>query len=547
MDDPRNPGLRQRLLLAGGPILTMGDPLRVEAVAVIGERIAHAGALDDCRAALGSGRRELDLGGRALLPGFVDAHCHPFLHAHAASWLPVGPDVAPTIDALVEVLRAEAEQLPSGLPLRAFGYDYRRYPELRHPHSTELDRAATDREIYVMNVSGHGGVLNSAGLAAHGITPHTPDVDGGVLGRFPDGTLNGLVWDAACDLLTGPDGVKIGRHGPNFHLPEPPERMAGLLDDAQAEFLGHGVTTAVDAQVSRREMEAYLEARSADRLRFRVEMLVLSALLDEVLALGMTRRLGDDRLAFAGIKLYADGSLGAGTAWFPDGYAADRDQRGHLFHEPERFRSALARAHAAGLQTATHAQSPHAISLVLDAIEAAQRSVPRLDARHRIEHCGLPTDALIERMAALGVVPVPQPGHQHAFGEGVVRTVGRELGERYEPIGLFARAGIPVVLSSDAPVAPPHPLPAIRAAVDRHTAEGGTLGGPELRVDVLTALKGHTIGAAWSIHREASVGSLEAGKLADLAVLSADPLAVEVEALGEIRVEETWVGGERVH
>ena len=171
---------------------------------------------------------------------------------------------------------------------------------------------------------------------------------------------------------------------------------------------------------------------------------------------------------------------------------------------------------------------------------------PRSDPRHRIEHCGLPTDDQIERMARLGVVPVPQPGHHEAYGDGVMRSVGADLGGRYNPIGAFVRAGLTVALSSDAPVSAPHPLRAVRAAVDRRTVLGTVLGGPELRIDVATGLRAHTIDAARSVHRERSIGSLEPGKLADLVVLSADPTAVPLAQLDAIRVEETWVGGTRL-
>jgi predicted amidohydrolase YtcJ len=534
-----------RLLFAGGPILTMVGAGRPTALAVRGDRIVAVGSLTECRDALGAAAREVDLAGRCLMPGFVDAHCHPLMLAQTDGWLDASPEAAPTIDALVDLLRARAAEMPPGVPLRAYGHDYRRIPEFRQPRATDLDRAATDREIYVMNVSGHGGVLNSFGLAAHGITSATPDIDGGHIGRGPDGSPDGLLWDAACDLLTGDDGVKIGRHGPNIHLPESPARLTQLLEDAQATFLRAGVTTVVDAQVTRREMETYLRWRAAGSLRVRIEMLVLSALLDDVLRLGIVERLGDDWCAIAGIKLYADGALGAGTAWFPEGYANQPDQHGQLYHEPAAYQTLVRRAHAAGLQTATHAQSPGAIGMVLDAIECAQRSTPRDDARHRIEHCGLPTDAQVERMARLDVVPVVQPGHHEAYGDGVIRSVGRELGERYNPMGSFARAGVRFALSSDAPVARPHPLRAIRAAVDRRTVSGTVLGGPELRIDVATALRAHTLDAAFATHRERMVGSLEVGKLADLVLLSADPLAVELSALDAIRVEETWVGGVR--
>jgi predicted amidohydrolase YtcJ len=301
----------------------------------------------------------------------------------------------------------------------------------------------------------------------------------------------------------------------------------------------------VDAQVSRRELETYIAARDAGRIGVRVNMLVTSALLDEVLRLGLVGRLGDEALAFIGIKLYADGAFGASTAYFPEGYAAEPDNHGVLYHEPAEFTALVQRAHAAGLKTGTHAQSPTAIGMVIKAIEAAQRERPRSDMRHSIEHCGLPTDDEIARMRKAGIVPNTQPQHHRAFGDGVVRTVG-EVAQRLNPIGLYVRAGIPVVLSSDAPVAFPRPLEAVQAAVDRRTVSGTVLGGPDLRIDVMTALRGYTVGGAFAAHRDDLVGSLEPGKLADLAILAADPTAVPVEEIGSIALEETWLGGQPV-
>ena len=524
----------------------MADPLRVDALAVQGDRIVWAGTLEDCRAFAGRDREEHDLAGRTLMPGFVDAHCHPLMLGQTQSWVDIGARAAPSIGELVALLAQHARRLPPGAPLRAFGYDYRRLTERRHPLATDLDRAATDREIYVMNVSGHGGSVNSFGLKAHGITGETPTPAGGEIGRNPDGTPNGLLWDAACDLLTGSDGVKIRNHGPNIHLPEPPEVAGRQLDRALHQFLRAGITTVVDAQVSRREAEAYIAERDAGRLSVRVNMMVISAFLEEALQLGMVGRLGDDWLAFSGIKLYADGALGGLTAYFPEGYAAEPDNHGVLYHEPEEFGALMRRAHGAGLQTGTHAQSPTAIGIVLDAVEAAQRESPRPDMRHAIEHSGLATDDQIARMARAGMVPVSQPQHHLQFGDGVARTVGAEMAQALNPIGHYARAGIPVVLSSDAPVAFPRPLEAVQAAVERRTVGGTILGGPDLRVDVLTALRGYTIGGAYRAHQEHRLGSLESGKLADFAILRADPTAVPVSELSAIAVEETWVGGRPV-
>src|SRR5438132_202781 len=435
------------IIFSGGPILTMAEPLRVEAITILGDRILRAGSLEDCRAAAGRDREERDLSGRTLMPGFVDAHTHPLILGQTQTWLDVSPRVAPSIPALIAALHDQAHQLSPGVPLRAFGFDPRVTEELREPLAAELDVAATDREVYIMNVSGHGGSINSFGLATHGITADTPDPRGGRIGRHPDGRPNGLVMDAACDLLTGEAGVKIGNHGPNIHLPETPDVAAHQLALAMQSFLRAGITTVVDAQVTRRELETYLAAKEAERLPIRVNMLVISALLDELLTLGLVGRRGDDELG---------------------------------------------------------------------------------------------------RMRLSSIVPVSQPQHHRAFGDGVARTVGPDLAQGLNPLGLYVRAGIPLALSSDAPVALPRPLESVQAAVDRRTVNGTVLGGPELCVDVLTALRGYTIGAAYAAHREERVGSLEAGKLADFAVLAADPMSVPVEQLDAIDVVETWIGGRQI-
>jgi predicted amidohydrolase YtcJ len=349
--------------------------------------------------------------------------------------------------------------------------------------------------------------------------------------------------DAAWDLLAGPNGVRTGRHGPNIHAWEQPEALVRHLGRAQADIIGAGITTVVDAQVTRRELETYLRLRSTGGLRMRVGLLVLSSLLDEVLALGMVAPLGDDQLRFQGIKLYADGTLVGRTAWFPEGYASDPEEHGSLYHEPAELASLLGRAHAAGLQTATHALSAAAIEVVLDAIEAAQNGHPRPDARHRIEHCALPTDEEIERMRRLRVVPVAQSQHARLYGDGAIASAGEDIGGRYHPLGRYAALGVRFALSSDAPVAAPAPLEAVAAAIERRTVLGTRLGEPSFAVDVESAVRACTIDAAWATHRDDAVGSIEPGKLADFAILSADPRGRDPEGIRAIRVEETWIGG----
>lgn len=512
-------------------------------------RIVAIGTAAECEAAAeraGLAPERIDLGDAVIVPGFIDAHAHPLMYGQLMTWVDCGPEKAGSIPEIVALLRAAAAGLPEGRPVRGYGYEQRNLAEKRHPTRFELDEVSADREVYLMNASGHGGVVNSYTLTLNGVDRETPNPDGGEYFRDADGELTGEISDAACNMLTGVHGVKIGHHGPNFHLADEPEEHLRQLDAATRRFLAGGVTSIGDAQVTRREFDMYLRLAEAGRLELRVSMYLLSHLLDEALEMGLVGQFGNAHLSFAGIKLYADGTLGGWTAYFPDGYVGDPCRTGQLYHEPAEYTELIRKAHAAGLQTATHAQSPTAIEMVVSAIEAALAERPDADARHRIEHCGLPTSEQIERMAASGIRPVNQTQHYFNWGEGVEEAIGTP-GERFNPLGEFERAGVPFTISSDAPVAEPIPLEAIQTAVTRVTRRGHKLGPDDLRVSALAALRAHTIEGAISIGREDDLGSLEVGKYADFAVLSDDPLAVPAEDIAAITVRETWVDGERRH
>ncbi|KHK95837.1 hydrolase [Microbacterium mangrovi] len=516
------------------------------AMLVVNGLVAAVGTLADCRdaaARYASQEPEVhDLGDAVVVPGFIDAHAHPLMLGQMMSWVDCGPEKAGSIPEIVALLQDAAARTPAGLPVRGYGYEQRNLAERRHPTRFELDEVATDREVYLMNASGHGGVVNSFTFETYGVTRDTPNPQGGEFFRDADGELTGELSDAACNILTGVRGVKIGHHGPNFHLGDAPEEHVRQLEAAQRNFLEGGVTAIGDCQVSSREFDTYLRLAERQGLHLRVSMYLLSHLLDEALDMGLRGQFGNAQLSFAGIKLYADGTLGGWTAYFPDGYVGDPCRTGQLYHEPAEYAELIRRAHEVGLQTATHAQSPTAIEMVVAAIEAAQAADPRPDARHRIEHCGLPTPEQIARMASAGIRPVNQPQHYYNWGEGVEQAIGTP-GERFNPLGEFVRAGVPVTISSDAPVAEPRPLEAIQASVTRITRRGHKLGPDDLAIDVRTALRGHTIEAARSIGREDDLGSLEVGKRADFAVLDIDVDEVVPDEIGRIAVLQTWVDG----
>lgn len=516
----------EAMLIHRGKIVAVGSLIEVE----------HAAA----EAHLQPGRADFE--GATIVPGFIDAHAHPLMYGQLLTWVDVSPELAGSIPEIIELLREAEKTLPPGVPLRGFGYEQGNLAEQRHPTRSELDQVATDREVYIMNASGHGGVVNSYTFEVHGVTKDTPNPPGGEFFKDADGELTGELSDAACNVLTGLHGVKVGHHGPNFHLGDEPAEHQRQMELVQKEFLSGGVTTIGDAQVSKREFETYLRFASSGQQRMRVSMYFLSHLLDQILDLGLTSPFGNAMLATAGIKLYADGTLGGWTAYFPEGYVGDPCRTGQRYHEPEEYTELVKRAHAAGLQTATHAQSPTAIKMVVDAIEEALAEHPNADVRHRIEHCGLPSPEDIQRMADLGIRPVNQTQHYFNWGESVEQAVGTP-GERFNPLGEFEAAGVPITISSDAPVAEPRPLEAIQAAVTRVTRRGAKLGPDCLRVSADAALRAHTLEGAVSIGREHEIGSLEVGKRADFVVLGADPVTADPVGLRDIPVLETWVDG----
>jgi predicted amidohydrolase YtcJ len=535
--------MTEAVLFAGGPIRLMSEPDLAadmpEALLVEGGRVRAIGSRSEVRAAARSAAREVDLDGRTLMPGFVDAHTHTLLHGSGVDWVDLSD--AESLDDVVQRLRRRAEQDPTG-PVRGYGYDQNKLAERRHPLAVDLDRVTTERPVQIQHASGHGYAVNTVVLQESGITAGTATPEGGRIDRDDAGDPVGVVFDAACDLLTGAGGVKVSNHGPNFHLPMPEQEVSRLFQLGQRSFLAAGITTICDAQVTELEMAAYLRERDAGRLQVRAHLMYLSSKLEQLRGLGIVSRLGDDRLELHGVKLYADGSVIARTAYLGESACCGRPApQGYLYHEPEELTELITTAHELGLRTATHAQGELPIGLVLDAVREGRSRRPRPGLRHRIEHCGFPRDDQVQQMAQLGVVPVPQPMQVHLYGDSLMEEYG-DYGGRFYPYGSFERHGLPVVISSDAPVTMPAPLRAAWAAVTRCTL-AGVVAGADQGASRAAALRGITSTPAALLDR-ADVGSLRVGGRADLVLVDTDPVAAPVDQLATAAVTETWVGGE---
>lgn len=533
------------LIFTGGPIETLADGPQPEAVLVEDGVVRLVGTVSDCQSAAASTPKRVDLDGRTLFPGFVDAHMHLLLHGCRLDWADLSG--ARSIEDIVRLLEDYATAHPGVPSVDGYGYDQTVLAEHRHPTAADLDRVDPVRPVTVQHVSGHGYVVSSAVMRALGISASTPTPIGGRIDRDDAGTPTGLFFDSACDLLTGAGGVKIRNHGPNFHLPMAPADLRRRFDLAQESFLSVGVTTVCDAQATSRELSAYLQARDEGSLLLRTHALLLSSGLEHLREIGLSSTIGNDRLEVSGVKFYADGSVLARTAFLAGeccghGAGAGRGGDGYLYHEPEELHNLLVEAHRLGLATATHSQGSVPIGMVLDAIGDARAENARPGVVHRIEHCGFPTDEQISRMAQLGVVPVPQPVQLHEHADTIVDDLG-PIGARFYPYGAFQRAGLPVVISSDAPVTDPNPLRAAWAAITRETVSGA-VAGPDFVVDRRTALTGLTSAPAALLGRH-DVGVIAPGAAADLVLLDDDPVTAAIGALPRIGVTETWIGGER--
>jgi predicted amidohydrolase YtcJ len=519
------------LLLTRGVVYTM-DPQkpRLEAVAVAGDRILATGTSSELAGYKGPNTTVIDLAGRALVPGFYDAHQHQVYRGLATKQV---NGRAHSIDELIARVRARASDVPAGTWIEGVGYDDGSLRERRHPNRKDLDEAAPGHPTFVTRTCGHIMALNSLALRAAGITAETPDPPGGRIDRDPaTGEPTGIIREKAMERLR--------RVVP---LPTTVEIMSAIEETAEAN-LRAGVTSLWEPSIEPSQLDAYLELEARGRLTIRVTMAHKRILRDGTkVALPQPRR--GPWLTTAGVKVFQDGAIAPRTAALSEPYEAEPENRGLLIMSQDELDELVCEIHTAGLQACIHAIGDAAIDSALTSIERANAKLPRLDARHRIEHCGLPLPYLHERIKALGVVAVLQPPFIHFHGDTYASNLGAERARWLYPtrtlMGLCPIAG-----SSDGPVVPDcRPLFGIRVAMTRLSAQRNVVT-PEEKVGFHDALRMYTLGGAVAAHEEDSKGSIAPGKLADLVVLGADPGKVEPDQVDQVPVEMVFVGGLQV-
>ncbi len=535
----------EAVLYYGGPILTMDEKGRVvEALAVQGDHIAAVGSLEELGTWIEDyDPRRVDLGGRAMLPGFIDAHSHFPGSGLVALWVDVRPvPMGPIadIEGLVEALNRRAQESGSGDWVAGFGYDDTLLAERRHPTREDLDRVSPDKPVFVLHLSGHVGVANTRALEVAGITDETPDPDGGRIDRDVDGHATGLLEESASDIVR--DIVL------NLSIGDALTMMRAGQDD----YLSHGVTTAQMGYADERQMRMLYWASRLGLLELRLVLWPTLETAGKLLDGEFSFETYDQEwLRVGAAKLIADGSLQAYTGYLTRPYEKaparlGRDYRGWPRMDRAQLTEAITRLHRAGWQVAVHGNGDASIDDILAAFAAAQDAAPRADARPVLIHAQTARRDQVQRMAELGMIPSFFSLHTWYWGDRHREVfLGASRARRISPAADAVAAGVPFTIHCDTPVVPMEPLRLVWAAVNRRTQSGRVLGS-EQRISVMDGLRAVTTNAAHQNFEEHLKGSLEPGKLADLVILDRSPLD-DPATIDTIRVEQTIISGRTVY
>lgn len=515
------------LVLRGGKIITVdGSNTIAEAIAVVGNRIAEVGSIGSVEPYIGPGTQIVDLDGATLLPGFIDAHNHVEGSATGQFFrLPVSVPPLETAGDVLDKIRQRANELAPGTWIEGQGTYYQPMPT-----RDQLDMVVPDHPV-VIRWSAHDVIANSKAMDMSGIDRNTPDPAGGHIERGPDGEPTGVFRDAR-QLLDLPEASYE-------------DKLRAIPLTLRELWLENGVTS-VYTMDTPEGVKALQELRSRGELppvRLSMSFVLGRFDLDALISTGIHTGFGDEWLKIGAIKVLFDGVWGTTAATYKPHYGTT-DNYGNLSRTGEQLVDEVMKAHAAGWQIWIHCNGPRAQNLALDAFEAALERYPRHDHRHRIEHFAnfVVEDKILDRMEQLGVIPVPQASFIWRTTDELLHQEGRP---RLYTLRTLIERGFRPPGNADSVGTQPfsiNPMFSFTRAILR-TSKFGSEVDPDEAISIMDAIRMHTIWAARSGFEEDIKGSLEPGKLADMVVLSKDPLSVAPEELMSIKATMTIVDG----
>lgn len=528
-------GQPQTQILYGPRIVTIAG-CSPEAIAVRDGRVVATGRRADLESGFPSAQT-VQVDGALMVPGFNDAHVHPFFAAEPKLRVDLSPEVALSKGEVLRVLGQHAASTPSGHWIVGAGLDVV-HGDVSALDCKALDAVSTDHPIYIIGSTWHTAVANSSALARLLNEADFDSYPADVFSRDSGGRLNGWVHETPHMRAVW---AGVGQKSLLPALPAP--ILVESLHEQNSYLNSRGITSYTDALVTPQIWRAYDHARREGRLTARVSMALWHTYRDLAMSLGMSSGFGDEWLRFAGVKFMYDGALSGGTCLCSRSYASTTGTgNGIRVLDPAELIESVVELHGRGIRVCVHANGDAAIADVLTAIEVAQQTTPSVMVNHRIEHCSMLDDALIARLAAAGVTAVPFGGFVRYHGNELVRMYGRDRAAQVSRHRSLMAAGVAVAGSSDYPCGPASVLEALYSMVTRETPDGAVIGDGE-RVSLERALQVYTIGSATATGEGDYKGRLAPGYLADFTVLSRDIFdAAPAELLGTT-IRSTWVGG----
>lgn len=517
------------LILFNGNIWTVNPRApRAQAVAVSDGRFVAVGSNDDMLHLAAGNSRKIDLGGKTVLPGFIDAHTHPSesgrLHLRQ-----VDCDLR-SISAIQQALRERASKTPAGQWVLGFKYDDTKTAERRRLTIQDLDAAVPDHPVFVTHRGGHEGFANTAAAKLAKIDEKTPDPDGGQFEHDPAGHLTGRINERAMGAFN--------KVIPSNYTRDEYREGVKLISKMMTKT---GITSVGDALGTPEDLQAYRDARESGDLKMRVYCFIAWFAIDRMIAAGIHTGFGDEWVRVGGMKQVADGAISGRTARLSQPYIGHPNDYGTFSATEEELYEYGRKAHAAGWQLGTHANGDVAIERVLNVYERVNREMPRKDPRFRIEHCTLINDSIISRMRSLNVIPTPFSTYVYYHGEKM-QYYGEERLKHMFALRTFLDAGLTPTQASDYPPGEFPPMMALQSEVTRTDMDGHVWGANQ-RISVEDSIRVGTINGAYASYEENIKGSIEPGKLADLVVLGRDPFKEDPSNLVNIPVERTMTGG----
>ena len=510
------------------------DHPEAEAVAVIGHRIVAVGSNQEINAWRGPKTQIVDAAGKRLLPGFNDAHVH--FTDGGAQLDNVELNDATSAQEFARRIGAQVAKTPKAGWILGGDWDETKWNPPQLPTKELIDSVTPQTPVAVNRYDGHMILANSVALKLAGITVQTPEPAGGVIVKDAQGNPTGALKDAAADLI-----YKVI-----------PEMTHDQRRHAIERALGHaaslGVTSVQHMNPEYADIAIYSELLDEGKLTTRIYAAPLIPGVDDQAKIGIRRAFGGPYLRIGAVKAYADGSLGSSTAYFFEPYNDQPGNRGLLaegMHPISLMRDRMMKADAAGLQICTHAIGDAGISTILDIYSDIEKAHGPADRRWRIEHAQHMAAKDFDRFAQLHVIASVQPYHAIDDGRWAEARIGHDRASRTYAFRTFLDHGVRLALGTDWNVAPLNPMLTLYAAVTRATLDGKHPNGwfPEQKLTIKEAIAAYTMGSAYAEFQENEKGSITPGKLADMVLLSDDPLSIDPVKIRDIKVLKTWVGG----